>query len=267
MENKAPITPFDWQRLFFGDQPFGFYFEIAFRTLLMYLALLLLLRMLSKRTLTQLSILEFGIVIALGSAAGDPTFYEDIPVLHGLVVLVTVVLIQRAYTWLIRKNEMVETLMEGRPVELMRDGCILGDALDKGRISQEEFFEMLRQHQVTQLGEVRRAYLEQNGQVSVFTLAKPVPGLPIAPPWDLEPPERLSKGHSLDEATEVACCQCGRVERMTGLLQACGSCKYEDYLVAKLDPLELGKSGDADERGGAAKEGGKAQDSPVPGKQ
>ena len=40
---------------------------------------MLWLRLLGRRTLRQLSILEFGMVIILGSAAGDPTFYDDVP--------------------------------------------------------------------------------------------------------------------------------------------------------------------------------------------
>lgn len=239
MASQEPIYAFDWQRLLWGQHPLGFYAEIAFRTLVMYLALLFMLRLLSKRTLSQLSILEFGIVIALGSAAGDPTFYADVPLGHGLLVLFCVVAIQRVYTWLLRKNEAVETLMEGRPVELIQDGRILLDQLERARLSQEELFEMLRLKDVSQLGEICRAYMEQNGQISVFKHRHPLRGLPIAPPWDLAEHQAQQAGRIFDEPQHLACCNCGFSDSYYGVLPKCPQCQSENYLAAQVDPLEL----------------------------
>ncbi len=57
---------FDLYRIFLGDQPPGFFLEIMFRTVVMYLYVLLLLRLLGKRGMGQLSPFEFTIIIALG---------------------------------------------------------------------------------------------------------------------------------------------------------------------------------------------------------
>lgn len=241
---QAPIIPFDWQRLLIGEDPLGFYFEIMFRSLVMYVILLLLLRVLSKRAMTQLSILEFGIVIALGSAAGDPTFYKDIPLFQGILVLVTVIFVQVAYTWLLSKNVAFETAMEGVPVELVDEGCLVEGALDKARISQGELFELLRRQGVQQLGELRKVYMEQNGQLSLFLLPEPRPGLAFVPPWELEKPECYKAGSMLIEPKLLVCSGCGCPHEFSQIMLPDCSCGGGDYYVARLDPLGVGQSKD-----------------------
>lgn len=241
MASESPIVPFDWQRLLWGEDPLGFYGEIIFRSLVMYVILLLLLRLLSKRALTQLSILEFGIVIAMGSAAGDPTFYKEIPLLQGILVLVTVICFQLVYTWALRKHEKFEDAMEGIPVELIADGRIVLKGLDKARISQSELFELLRIKGLQQLGEIRKAYLEQNGQISVFLFPDPQPGLGFVPPWELEPPATHQAGKHLPDAQLLACRGCGYVNQLaSGQIPSC-DCGHQFYCPPCVDPLGQGE--------------------------
>jgi len=63
---------FDFHRIFVGDTPPLFLLEIVFRTLIMYAYTVALLRVLGKRGMGQLSMLELAIIIAFGSAVGDP---------------------------------------------------------------------------------------------------------------------------------------------------------------------------------------------------
>ncbi|MFC6665763.1 DUF421 domain-containing protein [Deinococcus radiopugnans] len=183
------IIPFDWQRIWLGDAPPLFLLEIVFRTVVIFVWLLFLLRLTGKRGLAQLSALELVIVIALGSAAGDPLFYPEVPLLHAMLALALVVGFQRVLARLVVRSERVEAFMEGQPVELVRDGVFSMAALERANLSREDLFEKLRAQGVLQLGEVRRAYFEQDGHLTVFRHdADPPPGLPVAPPWDLEPP-------------------------------------------------------------------------------
>jgi uncharacterized membrane protein YcaP (DUF421 family) len=241
MDDKAPIIPFDWQRLLIGEDPWGFYFEIAFRSVVMYIVLLLLLRVLSKRALTQLSILEFGIVISLGSAAGDPTFYKEIPLLQGILVLAVVICVQMGYTWLLGNNEAFETAMEGKPVELVRDGRLISGSLKQARISQSELFELLRHEGIQQLGELHLAYLEQNGQLSLFCYDQPRHGLAIVPPWELQEPDSYEPGKRLEHPQTLACSSCGLTRDLpAGEIPSCQDCDDSKYMLAQIDPLGLG---------------------------
>ncbi|WP_104992209.1 DUF421 domain-containing protein [Deinococcus sp. NW-56] len=236
---SAPGDPgfqaFDWPRLLLGPDPSaGLLLELVFRTGVLFVWLLLLLRMTGKRGLAQLSPLEFAIVIGLGSAAGDPMLYADVPLLQALLVLTVVVGLQRAVSRLMTRHRGLETFVDGYPVELMRGGVIVGGRLHEARLSQEDLFERLRPEGVEHLGQVRRVYLEQGGHLSVFLLpeAEVRPGLPIVPPWDLQPPPAVPAGYT----GLVACRRCGRVRQ--GAADPC-VCGHRNWTLATTDPWAL----------------------------
>ena len=82
-----PVTPFDLQRMFLGEQPLLFYAEILVRTLIIYAYTLVMIRWIGGRGVAQLSMVEFVLVIALGSAVGDAMFYPDVPLLAAMLVI------------------------------------------------------------------------------------------------------------------------------------------------------------------------------------
>ncbi|MGH2541414.1 MAG: DUF421 domain-containing protein, partial [Ardenticatenaceae bacterium] len=157
---------FDLQRIFLGDLPLLFVLEIMLRTTVMYVYALLILRLLGKRGMGQLTPFEFIVVIALGSAMGDPMFYSDVPLLHGLVVLTLIVLLERGLEALTNKSVRFEHFVESIPRALVKNGQIDKRTLEHERLSVEELLIALREGGVEQLGEVKRAYLEPSGRVS-----------------------------------------------------------------------------------------------------
>ena len=84
--DASNLSVFDWHRLFIGDLTPWFLAEVAFRTVFMFGWLLLMIRWIGKRGAGQFSILELSIIVALGSAAGDPMFYPEVPLLHAMLV-------------------------------------------------------------------------------------------------------------------------------------------------------------------------------------
>lgn len=246
------VVPFDLARMFLGDTPPLFLLEIVVRTSLMFLWLVFLLRITGKRGLAQLSPLELAIVIGLGSAAGDPMFYPEVPLLHGMLTLGLVVGFQRLLAHLVIRSETVETYIEGTPVELVRDGVMDPRALSRANLSREDLFERLRAQGVRQLGEVSRAYFEQDGNLTAFMRGDAAPaGLPVVPPWDLEPPPHLKVGTR--HAGEVACTSCGTLLTSNGALPACPNCACDTWTPATTDPLG---DGGGREKGQGTGEGG-----------
>src|SRR5688572_17234972 len=102
---------FDWERILFNETPVNFLLEVALRSTIMFLMLLIVLKLAGKRGVKQLSIFEMVIIISLGSAAGDPMFYEDVGIVHALVVFVIVMGLYRFITWLTGKSSWVEKFL------------------------------------------------------------------------------------------------------------------------------------------------------------
>lgn len=229
MPTDASIQPFDLQRMFLGDLPVLFTLEVIVRTIIMYVYTLLLVRWLSRRAVGQLSLIEFLLVIALGSAVGDPMFYHDVPLLHGMAVVGVVVLLNRGLNHLIIRSERVEQLVEGTPVLLVKDGLIQYQNLNHTLIGHEELFEYLRLQRVEHLGAVRQAYMEQGGGLSVFCYPRQQqrPGLRINPPGDLLVPQWFRQGTTLTLPQWLACDRCGYVQHFPqgATLPDCKNCQ------------------------------------------
>jgi len=227
----AAVEPFSWQRLLVSeDAPLTFLLEIALRCLFMFVLTIGALRISGKRGVRQLSIFEFGLILILGSAAGDATIYHDTPLVHALVVFVVIIALYIGANYLIDKNPRVERLIEGAPELIMEEGEINYKAFAKAPLTAQELFGQLRQHQVEHLGQVRRLYIEATGEVSAFFFEPKDerPGLPIWPEIYRHPL------HELPSANTYACHACATVRELpAGPAPACPRCQQrQGWLVA-----------------------------------
>lgn len=214
--------------MFLGDEPPLFLLEIVFRTAVIYVYALVLLRWLGSRTIGQLSTIEFLLVIALGSAVGDAMFYPDVPLLHALLVITVVVVANKGLDIVIARSVSAKRAIDGIPEEAIRDGVVLRKFMESNKLSENELFQQLREHGVTQLGEIARAYLETDGALTVFRAENGRPGLPIMPPWEIEPPAEVSPADAVDL---VACKKCGTTSE-TGAA-TCSYCGHDAWVRAR----------------------------------
>lgn len=219
---------FEWERILLNELPVNFLLEVAFRSVIMFLCLIIALRALGKRGVKQLSIFEIVIIIALGSAAGDPMFYEDVGILPALVVFIVVSGLYRGLTWIIGKNTWFENLIEGRPVCIVEDGRFSIKSFKKDPLAQDEFFAELRMQQVEHLGQVKLAILETIGDISIFYYEdeEVKPGLPILPAL------YSAKSKLIPENGLYACAFCGHVETLGPGTANCPVCRKEVWVQA-----------------------------------
>ena len=178
------IIAFDLHRMFVGDAPLLFLLEIVARTVIMYLYTLFVARFIGKRGMGQLTPFEFIVVIVLGSAAGDPMFYADVPLLHGFVVLTVVVALEKLINHLTNVSRKAEAVIESTPSIVIREGSVLDAAVKQEGISMQELLMELRMHGVKNVGEVQYAFWEPSGKLSVlrYPEGKEREGMTTIPP-------------------------------------------------------------------------------------
>lgn len=231
----ADILPFDWQRLWLSDQaPVSFLWEVMGRSAFAFGLTIAALRITGKRGVRQLSLFEFGLLLVLGSAAGDATFYHDVPLLHVLVVFAVVMGLYVFSNYIIDRHPRIERLLEGAPELIIIEGEIDLPAFRKASLTAQELFGQLRQYQVEHLGQVRRLYLEATGEVSVYFFEPEAerPGLPIWPELYHHPLHELpAAGHYACHACATvrelpagpAPARCPRCQQRQGWLPACAT--------------------------------------------
>jgi len=229
----ADIAPFDWQRLFISDQaPASFLWEVLVRSVFAFGLTIGALRITGKRGVRQLSLFEFGLLLVLGSAAGDATFYHDVPLLYVVVVFAVVMSLYVLFNYLIDQHPRIERLFEDAPELIIIEGEIDFPAFRKASLTTQELFGQLRQYQVEHLGQVRRLYLEATGEVSVYFFEPEAerPGLPIWPEAYRHTLRELPQAgsyacHACATVRELpagpAPAQCPRCQQASGWLPAC----------------------------------------------
>lgn len=161
-------------RIFFGEAETAdpwFFLEIVFRTFVMYLYTIFLARMVGQGAIGQIGPFEFVLVIAVGSAVGDPMFYPDVGLFQGLLVITLVIVLHRLTGYVLNRNHKLEDVVEGMPLLVIEEGRIVDKALGSGTITERELIALLRGCGIRDTGEVEQAYLETNGKLSVFKFA------------------------------------------------------------------------------------------------
>ena len=162
---------FDIWRIVFGEAETAnalFYLEIVLRTLVMYLYTIFLSRMVGQGGIGQIGPFEFVLVIAVGSAAGDPMFYPEVGLLQGILVITIVILLHRFTGFVFNRYRKVEDAIEGKPLLVVEEGRICEEALGSGTLTERELMALLRIEGVRDTGEVECAFFETSGKLSLF---------------------------------------------------------------------------------------------------
>ena len=232
------VIPFDWARMLLGDPPPAFLFEILFRTVLIYIYTFGLIRWIGGRSISQLSLVEFLLVIALGSAVGDSLFYPDVPLLHAMLVITIIVFINKGLDYLILWSDKAQKTIDGVPNWVVHAGRLNPDQTADRGIGKAEVMALLRLEGISNLGEVEDAFLEANGDLSVFRASQPIAGMPIVPPHEICPPPRFKPGTQEARIASLLCCyDCGTLRSQDET--ACLHCKGKSWTAAKMPDSNL----------------------------
>lgn len=223
---KEDISFGDWQRWLFGDAPPAFMGEVLLRAVVMFVAVVVLMRLMGRRMKGEISIAELAVVLTFGAIIGGTMHQPKSGLLPGLLVLGAVLFMHRFTNWLAFKYHALEALEQGHPVVLLRDGVLDLDALRQHALSQEQLFGLLRNENISQLGELRRVYFEVSGELSIYKLPAPVPGLSVLPRADAPAAAPAGPAHG-----HAACGACGQVPAATdhagGHCLRCGGTSWQ----------------------------------------
>jgi uncharacterized membrane protein YcaP (DUF421 family) len=136
---------------------------------LAYAALVVLLRVSGKRTLTKMNAFDLVVTVALGSTLATIVLSKDVALLEGVTAFVLLVALQFAVTWLSVRSRRVRRLVKSDPTLLFYRGRILEGALRDQRVTEEEVRAAIRAEGKSELAEVEAVILETDGSFSVLS--------------------------------------------------------------------------------------------------
>ena len=146
-----------------------------FRTLVLYLVLIGVIRLMGKRQIGQMEPAEFVVTMLVANLAAIPMQDGGIPLYSGLIPILTVLGVELMLSALALRSITLRKILCGKPVILIENGKLIQENLRKTRITMDELAGHLREKDVLDIMTVQYAILETNGNLSVFPYPKDKP--------------------------------------------------------------------------------------------
>jgi uncharacterized membrane protein YcaP (DUF421 family) len=143
------------------------WWELIFRSAIVYLFLILVLRLTGKRQVGQLAPFDLVLLLVLSNAVQNSMNGGDNSLTGGLVSAATLIALNYLVGIATFRSKRIETLVEGRPEVLVHNGKLFEDVLARAQLTRHELNSALRQAGCTCVEEVHTAILENNGSISV----------------------------------------------------------------------------------------------------
>ncbi|MFU8815374.1 MAG: DUF421 domain-containing protein [Pseudomonadales bacterium] len=193
----------NWTMIFDGWAPVG-------RTLLLgvlaYLALVVLLRISGKRTLSKMNAFDFVVTVALGSTLASVLLVEEVSLLQGVTALGLLIALQLVNTFVAVRWPGYQRLLKAQPTLVFFNGRSLEGPMRKQRVTREEILAAIREQGYAEPERVGAVVLETEGTLSVIGSdagsAAALARLGVDPGFE--------SGTGLASGSSEACPQCGR---------------------------------------------------------
>jgi uncharacterized membrane protein YcaP (DUF421 family) len=134
---------------------------------LAYLALVLLLRVSGKRTLSKMNAFDLVVTVALGSTLATVILSKDVALAEGVAAFAVLIGLQFAITWLSVRSATVGRLVKAEPTLLFYQGRFLPEQMRRSRVLEAEVRAAVREQGVAALAAVEAVVLETDGAFAV----------------------------------------------------------------------------------------------------
>lgn len=133
-----------------------------------YAALVVILRISGKRTLSKMNAFDLVVTVALGSTLATILLSKDVALAEGVLALGLLVALQWVIAWSSARSRTVSRLVKSEPRLLVHQGTLLRGALQRERVAEEEVLAAVRSEGASGLGDVSAVVLETDGTFSVI---------------------------------------------------------------------------------------------------
>jgi uncharacterized membrane protein YcaP (DUF421 family) len=142
--------------------------EIAGRVALIYVALLVLLRLAGRRSLSDITPMDMMVLLLVSETVSPSLTAGDDSLASGLVAAATLIGLSVLATWLSYRSRRFERIAGGAAATLIRDGVVDHAVRQRYRITDDDLRTALHEGGVLGPDEVRRAFVEADGNITVI---------------------------------------------------------------------------------------------------
>lgn len=143
------------------------WYEILARVTVVYVAVILGVRFVGRRSLGQRTAVDFVLILIVANAVQNAMIGADTSLLGGLIAVMWLFLLDRVLGRFLAGHERPRRWLEGSPVVLINHGQVIESNLRRERVGLDELQAVLEEHGIDQVGQVKLAVLETDGSISI----------------------------------------------------------------------------------------------------
>ena len=141
---------------------------VFIRTIIIYIFIIFAIRIMGKRQLGELQPSEFVVTILVSNIATLPLEDTDIPLIGGIIPIITLVALEVLMSWISLKSRKARLLVSGKSRLIVSDGKIDQQAMKELRYSLDDLMDELRAKDIFDVEDVAFAFVQPTGSVSVY---------------------------------------------------------------------------------------------------
>ncbi|NBD25944.1 YetF domain-containing protein [Paenibacillus glycinis] len=149
------------------------YWSLLFRTLLIYLVVFVIMRLMGKREIGKLSVFDLVISVMIAEIAVFVIEDTKRPIMDGIFPMILLLLIQIGIALISLKSRKMRTMIDGEPTFIVEQGKINREAMRKQRYNLDDLLLQFRENK-TNIADVEFAILESTGKLSIIQKDKAV---------------------------------------------------------------------------------------------
>ncbi len=154
------------------------YFNLIIKTFILYFFILLMYRIMGKKEVGKLSIIDLIVSILIAELAAISIEQSDRTIFLSIVPITVLVIIELSISYITLKSPKIKKIVDGNPTVIVKKGRVDFKEMSKLRYSLNDLITQLREKEVKSIEEIDYAVLENNGTLSVFKKSKDYP-MPI----------------------------------------------------------------------------------------
>ncbi|MGE6488314.1 DUF421 domain-containing protein [Paenisporosarcina sp. NPDC076898] len=159
---------------------------VAWRTIFLYLLILFIFRIMGKREVGELSLMDLVIFVMIAEVASFAIDNPQRQLFESILPMILLLLIQLGTSFWSLKSKKIRDLIDGDPSVIIRNGEIIESEMRKQRYNLDDLFQQLREQQIGSIQDVSYAFLEPSGNLSVFKNDGDHPVLPLIVDGDVQ---------------------------------------------------------------------------------
>jgi uncharacterized membrane protein YcaP (DUF421 family) len=141
--------------------------KVVGHTAVIFAFLMLGFRTVGRRSLAQLNVVDFLVILLIGSAIETAMVAGDTSLAAGLVCASTLLVLNRVLNDLLRRSPRLRHLVVGLPILLVNNGQLVPGHLQRAGITADDLAEALRQRDEPDASQLRQVILEPDGTIHV----------------------------------------------------------------------------------------------------